>query len=172
MCLKKISIYIPIKCTQICEQSCNKKTFKKLQTLFISGELGRRGFLNCIQYPTEFLNFTTKYYFYNNDGDEDAMGMLVRRVWLCNSMDCSHKLCPWDFLGKSTGAGLPFPPLGIFPTQRSNPRLQCLLSWQGRFFTSEPSGKPNSTKTFWGTSYYHSHFTNKTTECQKSNREE
>ena len=54
-----------------------KKTFKKPPTLLISGELGRRGFLNCIQYPSEFLNFTTKkYYFYNNDGDEDTMGML------------------------------------------------------------------------------------------------
>ena len=27
-------------------------------------------------------------------------------------------------------SGLPFPTLGIFPTQRSNPHLLCLLHWQ------------------------------------------
>ena len=27
-------------------------------------------------------------------------------------------------------SGLPFPPPGIFPTQRSNPHLLCLMHWQ------------------------------------------
>ena len=48
--------------------------------------------------------------------------------------------------------------------------LVSLLSWQGRFFTPEPSGKPNPTKTFWGTSSYHSHFTNKKTVSEKQQR--
>ena len=32
-------------------------------------------------------------------------------------------LCPWDFPGKNTGVGLPFPSPGNFPTQGSNPGL-------------------------------------------------
>ena len=36
-------------------------------------------------------------------------------------------LCPWDFSGKSTDVGLPFPSPGILPTQESN---LCLLHWQ------------------------------------------
>ena len=39
-------------------------------------------------------------------------------------------LCPWDSLGKNTGVGCHFLLQGIFPTQRSNPRLPCLLDWQ------------------------------------------
>ena len=60
---------------------------------------------------------------------------------LCDPMD-TRLLCPWDFLGKSTGvgcrfllqgtsllsrqeywSGLPFPSPGNFPTQGSNPGL-------------------------------------------------
>ena len=36
-------------------------------------------------------------------------------------------LCPWDSPGKNTGVGCHFLLWGIFPTQRSNPRL---LHWQ------------------------------------------
>ena len=36
-------------------------------------------------------------------------------------------LCPWGFSGKNTGVGCHFLLQGIFPTQRSNPRL---LHWQ------------------------------------------
>ena len=42
-------------------------------------------------------------------------------------------LYPWDFPGWNTGAGCHFLlliPQGIFPTQRSNPHLPCLLYWQ------------------------------------------
>ena len=35
-------------------------------------------------------------------------------------------------------SGLPFPPLGIFPTQGLNPRLPWLLHWQA---PTEPRGK-------------------------------
>ena len=39
-------------------------------------------------------------------------------------------LCPWNFPGKNTGVSCHFLLQGIFPTQRSNPRLSCLLCWQ------------------------------------------
>ena len=39
-------------------------------------------------------------------------------------------LCSWDFPGKNTGVGCPFLLQGIFPTQRLNPILLCLLHWQ------------------------------------------
>ena len=38
--------------------------------------------------------------------------------------------------------GLPFPPLGDLPNQGLNPHLLCLLQLAGRFFTTEPHGKP------------------------------
>ena len=41
---------------------------------------------------------------------------------LCDPMD-TRLLCPWDFLGKSTGVGCHFLLQGIFPTQGSNPGL-------------------------------------------------
>ena len=39
-------------------------------------------------------------------------------------------LCPWKFSGKNTGVGCHFLLQGIFPTQRLNPHLLCLLHWQ------------------------------------------
>ena len=51
---------------------------------------------------------------------------------------CTRLLCPWDFLGQSTGVGCHFLLQGSFPTQGSNPGLphcrQTLyhLSHQGR----------------------------------------
>ena len=47
-------------------------------------------------------------------------------------------LCPWDYPGKSTGVGCHFLLQGIFLTQGLN-RVPCLA---GRFFTTEPPGKP------------------------------
>ena len=41
---------------------------------------------------------------------------------LCDPMD-TRLLCPWDFLGKSTGVGCHCLLLRIFPTQGSNPGL-------------------------------------------------
>ena len=38
-------------------------------------------------------------------------------------------LCPWDFLGKNTGAVYHFLLQGIFLTQGSNPCLLYLLHW-------------------------------------------
>ena len=40
-------------------------------------------------------------------------------------------------------SGLPCPPPGIFPTQRLNPHLLCLLHWQTASLPLVPPGKPN-----------------------------
>ena len=48
-------------------------------------------------------------------------------------------LCPWGSPGKNTGVGCHVLLQGIFPTQRSNPRL---LHWQVDSLPSEPPGKP------------------------------
>ena len=50
----------------------------------------------------------------------------------------SRFLCPWDFAGKNTAVACHFLLQEFFPTQGSN---LCLLL-AGRFFTTEPSGKP------------------------------
>ena len=47
--------------------------------------------------------------------------------------------CPCDSPGKNTGLGCHFLLQQIFLTQGSN---SYLLNWQGRFFTTEPPGKP------------------------------
>ena len=39
-------------------------------------------------------------------------------------------LCPWDSPDKNTRVGCHFLHHGIFPTQRSNPSLLCLLHWR------------------------------------------
>ena len=55
---------------------------------------------------------------------------------LCPTLLQTHRLylarflCPWDFPGKNTEAGCHFLIQRIFPTQRSNPHLLCLLHWQ------------------------------------------
>ena len=48
-------------------------------------------------------------------------------------------LCPWDFPGKNTGLGCYFFIQGIFPTQRSNPRL---LHWQADSLPLSHEGNP------------------------------
>ena len=40
---------------------------------------------------------------------------------------------------------LPFPSLGIFPTQELSPRLLCLLHWQAGSLALTPPGKPLNT---------------------------
>ena len=53
-------------------------------------------------------------------------------------------LCPRDFPGKNTGEGFHFLLQGIFPTQRSNPRLLHLLHWQAGSLPPAPPGKPST----------------------------
>ena len=70
---------------------------------------------------------------------------------LWDPMDCSQpgSSVHRDFPGKNTGLGCHFLLQGIFPTQGLN--LVSFLA--GRFFTTEPPGKPvkiiNFTKTVW-----------------------
>ena len=67
-------------------------------------------------------------------------------VRLCNPMDYSspdfsvHGNSP----GKNTGVGCHALLQGIFPTQGSNlyPHVSCGSCIAGRFFTTEPPGKP------------------------------
>ena len=49
---------------------------------------------------------------------------------ICNPMDCSMLLGPWDSPGKNTGVGGHFLLQGIFPTQGWNPCLLSLLHCQ------------------------------------------
>ena len=62
---------------------------------------------------------------------------------LCDPMDCSPQGSPvhWDFSGKNTGVGCNTLLQGILPTQGLNLDLLHLCI-AGRFFTSEPLGKP------------------------------
>ena len=62
---------------------------------------------------------------------------------LWDPMDCSPPiLCPWNRPGKNTGVSCHFLLLGIFLTQKSNPRLFCLLHWQAESLSPVPPGKP------------------------------
>ena len=55
---------------------------------------------------------------------------LQSRPTLCNCMESTRLLCPWDSPGKNTGMGCHVLLQGIFPTQRSNLHLLYLLHWQ------------------------------------------
>ena len=70
--------------------------------------------------------------------------------------------CPWDFPGKNAGVGYHFLLQGIFSTQGSKPHLLQVSCIAGRFFTTEPLGKPpyirmlplySSFLCFWGHDY-------------------
>ena len=64
---------------------------------------------------------------------------------LCDSMDCSpaRHLCPWDFLGKSTGVGGHLLLQGIFPAQGLN---WSLLHWQVGCLPWSHEGNPWTTR--------------------------
>ena len=59
-------------------------------------------------------------------------------------MDCgpARLLCPWDSADRNTGVGSHALLQGIFPTQRSNSHLLCLLHWQAGSSPLAPPGKP------------------------------
>ena len=56
----------------------------------------------------------------------------------------ARPLCPWDSPGKNSGVGCHFLLQGIFPGQRCNLRLACLLHWQVGSLLAESSVKPHS----------------------------
>ena len=60
---------------------------------------------------------------------------------LCNPLGLqpTRLLCPWDFPGKNTAMGCPFPSLGDLPKPGIKFGSPALA---GRFFTTEPPGKP------------------------------
>ena len=60
---------------------------------------------------------------------------------LCDPMDCSP---PENSPGKNTGVGCHFQLQGIFPTQRLNPHLFCLMHWQGDSLPLHHLGRPFS----------------------------
>ena len=55
--------------------------------------------------------------------------------------------CPWDSLGKNTGVGGHFLLQVIFLTQGWNSYLLQISCTAGRFFTTEPPGKPSAGNT-------------------------
>ena len=70
---------------------------------------------------------------------------LLRRVpTLCDPMDCTRLLCPWDSAGKETSMGCRALLQGLFPTQGSNPSLLRLLHWHVGSLLLAPPGKPTT----------------------------
>ena len=57
-------------------------------------------------------------------------------VWLCatRGLQPARLLCPWDFPGKNTGVGLPFPPPGHLPDPGIKLVSACVSCISGRFF--------------------------------------
>ena len=52
-------------------------------------------------------------------------------------------LCPWDSPGKNAGVRCHFLDQGIFPAQKSNLHLPCLLHWQADSFPLGHLGSPS-----------------------------
>ena len=58
--------------------------------------------------------------------------------------ESTRLLCQWNFPGRNTGVVCHFLLQGIFPTQRLNLCLLCLLHWQVDSLPAEPPGRPQS----------------------------
>ena len=63
---------------------------------------------------------------------------------ICDPMDCSLLLCPWDFPGWNIGVGYHFLLQGIFLTQGSNLDLLCLLHRQADSLSLCHLGSPSN----------------------------
>ena len=61
---------------------------------------------------------------------------------LCNPMEPTRLLCPWNFPGKNTAVGFYFLLQEIFPTQGLNLHLLGLLHWQADFLPLHHLGNP------------------------------
>ena len=66
-------------------------------------------------------------------------------VWLFATLWTvpARLLCLWDSRGKNAGVGCYALLQGIFPTQRLNQHLLCLLHWQVGTLPLVPPGKPS-----------------------------
>ena len=90
-----------------------------------------------------------------SDKYSDCLRKKVESIGCSVMSDCntSRLFCPWNFAGKNIGVGCYFLLQGIFLTQGLN---ACLLHLTGRFFTTEPPGKPRENylriKPTWWTS--------------------
>ena len=79
--------------------------------------------------------------------------LVLRCCWIAKScqtlqphgLQPTRLLSPWDFPGKNTGVGFPFPSPGDLPRPGIEP-VSLIVSWIGRgtggFFTEESPGKP------------------------------
>ena len=69
----------------------------------------------------KILKFLTANKFYST-GNYGVISLLIVQLCLtlCNPMDCSLLLCPWDFSGENTGVGCHSILQGNFPTQGLN----------------------------------------------------
>ena len=85
-------------------------------------------------------------------GKNSILALVSRRsgsVSLSNSLQppglqLARLLCSWNSPGKNTGVGCHALLRGIFPTQRLNLGLLCLLHWQAGSLPLASPGKPNS----------------------------
>ena len=71
--------------------------------------------------------------------------MRVQLLQLCLALwhGPARVLCPWDSPGKNTGVGCLALLQGIFPTQKTNLHLLCLLQWQVSSLPLLPPGNPH-----------------------------
>ena len=90
-------------------------------------------------------NYNSKIPFMLSIRKKSSEHLLLEGAWVCVHSVMSDSLqshgpyptrllCPWDFLGKNTGAGCHFLLQGIFPSQGSNPHLLCPLHWQADLY--------------------------------------
>ena len=63
---------------------------------------------------------------------------MLSGVRLCDphELQLSRLLCPWDFPGKNTGVGLPFPPPGDLPDSGIESMSPASPALASRFFTT------------------------------------
>ena len=60
-----------------------------------------------------------------------------------HGLQSTKLLCSWISPSRNTGMGCHFLLQGIFPTQRSNPRLWCLLHWEADSLPLSYLGRPD-----------------------------
>ena len=76
---------------------------------------------------------------------EHWSGSVMSKFFPPHGLLPTRLFCPWDFLGKDAGVGRHFLLQGIFwPKDQTQ-----VSSFAGRFFTTEPPGKPFNTSRLW-----------------------
>ena len=87
------------------------------------------------------LWFSVGLFWFPSASSDTSVKVAQLFLTLCDPMDCSlpGSPCPWNFPGKNTGSGLPFPSPGRLPNPGIKPRSPTL---QEDSLPSEPPGKP------------------------------